>query len=269
MLNFGMNTSLGSNLFTTPHRYRCSIKTIQRRLDRHSVSHSIPKEKFVIVLMDTTYWGMNFGVMLFKDVITKNNLLKYYVKHETNGQYIQGVEELKKEGFPILVIVCDGRKGLIQSFDGTPVQIFQFHQCAIIRRYIIKKSKLAEQELMEVVNKMKKTDRKSFTGALAMWFEKWNSFLSERTFYFILTKYHSCISKKPFFHVQILAGVISNRADNALSVSISFKASIVTLALKVSVGLHRIFALIYGLKTGVVFFLTSGSVFGESHNYTS
>jgi hypothetical protein len=36
----------------------------------------------VVVLMDTTYWGRNFGVMLFKDAITKENLLKYYVKKE-------------------------------------------------------------------------------------------------------------------------------------------------------------------------------------------
>jgi len=32
-------------------------------------------------------WGTNFGVMLFKDSITKENLLKYYVKYETNALY--------------------------------------------------------------------------------------------------------------------------------------------------------------------------------------
>ena len=76
--------------------------------------------------MDTTYWGRKFGVMLFKDNITKENLLKYYVKHETNSVYIQGIEELKKRGFTILGIVCDGRKGLIKSFENTPVQMCQF-----------------------------------------------------------------------------------------------------------------------------------------------
>jgi hypothetical protein len=65
--------------------------------------------------MDTTYWGTNFGVMLFKDSITKENLLKYYVKHETNSLYRKGVEELKFKGFDIVAIVCDGRRGLINS----------------------------------------------------------------------------------------------------------------------------------------------------------
>ena len=37
--------------------------------------------------MDTTSWGRNFGVNLFKDAITKENLLKYYVKNETNFLY--------------------------------------------------------------------------------------------------------------------------------------------------------------------------------------
>jgi hypothetical protein len=51
--------------------------------------------------MDTTYWGINFGVMLFKDNITKENLLKHYVKHETNSVYIQGINEFKRLGFII------------------------------------------------------------------------------------------------------------------------------------------------------------------------
>lgn len=132
--------------------------------------------------MDTTYWGRNFGVMLFKDAISKENLLKYYVKNETNALYIQGINELKIKGFKILAIVCDGRKGLIQSFANTPVQMCQFHQSAIIRRYLTKKPKLeSAKELMKVVDLMKQTDKESFIGALSVWFEKWEFFLNERT----------------------------------------------------------------------------------------
>lgn len=132
--------------------------------------------------MDTTYWGRNFGVMLFKDAITKENLLKYYVKHESNALYRKGIEELQNAGFLVLAIVCDGRKGLTRSFEGIPVQMCQFHQAAIIRRYLTKKPKLkAAQELLEVVDLLKCTDRESFTGALEEWFGKWELFLNERT----------------------------------------------------------------------------------------
>lgn len=133
--------------------------------------------------MDTTYWRRgSFGVMLFKDAITGENLLKYYVKYETNSLYLQGIEELQKMGFDILAIVCDGRKGLIQLFKNIPVQMCQFHQSAIIRRYLTKKPKLkASQELTELVDMLKSTDKESFQGGLDDWFEKWKSFFNERT----------------------------------------------------------------------------------------
>jgi hypothetical protein len=132
--------------------------------------------------MDTTYWGKNFGVMLFKDAITKENLLKYYVKNETNFLYKKGVEELSSKGFTIIAIVSDGRKGLVQSFGLIPVQMFQFHQVAIIRRYITKNPKLpASIELKNLVVMMKMTDKESFEGALNDWFIKWEDFLNERT----------------------------------------------------------------------------------------
>ncbi len=109
--------------------------------------------------MDTTYFGKLFGVMLFKDAITKENLLKYYVKNETNLLYKQGVTELQSKGYTIVAIVCDGRRGLLNSFEDIPVQMCQFHQAAIIRRYITKKPKLqASIELNEIMRLLPKTD---------------------------------------------------------------------------------------------------------------
>ena len=163
-------------------KYNCSKKTIQRKIDLHSVIIPQKKPRKVVVLMDTTYWGRNFGVMLFKDAHTKENLLKYYVKTETNKLYIQGIKELQSKGFEVLAIVCDGRKGLLQSFDKTPVQMCQFHQVAIIRRYITKNPKIpASIELKEFVAILKMTDKESFEGGLELWFTKWESFLNERT----------------------------------------------------------------------------------------
>jgi len=163
-------------------KYNFSVKTIQRRLDSYELCKQAVSVKPVVVLMDTTYWGRNFGVMLFKDAWSKENLLKFYVKHETNALYIQGIDELKSNGFTVKAIVCDGRKGLIQSFPDIPMQMCQFHQSAIIRRYLTKKPKLqAGKELLEVVDLMKQTDKESFASALNLWFEKWEMFLNERT----------------------------------------------------------------------------------------
>lgn len=163
-------------------KYNCSVKTIQRRLDQVKVETLEITPKKVVVLMDTTYWGRGFGVMLFKDAYSKENLLKYYVKTETNLLYIKGIKELQDKGFIVQGIVCDGRKGLIQAFGEIPVQMCQFHQSAIMRRYLTKRPKLeAAQELMVVVDLLKQTDKESFEGVLNEWHIKWERFLNERT----------------------------------------------------------------------------------------
>jgi hypothetical protein len=38
----------------------------------------------IVLLMDTSYWGRRFGVMLFKDALTGENLHWQFVKYETN-----------------------------------------------------------------------------------------------------------------------------------------------------------------------------------------
>lgn len=163
-------------------KYKCSPKTIQRKIDLHVIKAGTKTPGEIIVLMDTTYWGDRFGVMLFKDAITKENVLKYYVKYETNAHYKRGIAELQNIGFKIIAIVCDGRKGLINSFINIPVQMCQFHQAAIIRRYITKNPRLpASIELKEIVNKMVQTDKESFEGALELWYSRWGTFLNERT----------------------------------------------------------------------------------------
>lgn len=163
-------------------KYNCSTKTIQRTLDKHQVKFNDITPREVIVLMDTTYWKKGFGVMLFKDAYTKQNLLKYYVKTETNQLYKRGITELQSKGFKVLAIVCDGRKGLFQLFENIPIQMCQFHQVAIIRRYITKNPKLpASIELKEIVGLIKQTDKDSFEGLLNDWFMKWEYFLNERT----------------------------------------------------------------------------------------
>ena len=132
--------------------------------------------------MDTTYWGKKLGVMLFKDSISKENLLKYYVKSETNIQYRQGILELKSQGYKIQAIVCDGRRGLLNSLESIPVQMCQFHQAAIIRRYITKRPRMpAAIELKELVRLMSNTDKESFEGGLNDWYIKWEVFLSGRS----------------------------------------------------------------------------------------
>ena len=162
-------------------QYGCSIKTIQRKIDAASISRETEFAAVVNLVMDTTYFGRNFGVMVFKDSITGKILYKEYVKTETNQSYLAGVREITRRGIRIQSVICDGRKGLLKLFGDIPVQICNFHQVAIVRRYLTKKPKMqASKELWDHVLILAHTDRESFEGGLDAWHNKWEAFLNER-----------------------------------------------------------------------------------------
>lgn len=163
-------------------KYGCSVKTIQRRLDKVEVKFTAKQPDQVVVIMDTTYFGREFGVMLYKDARTGANLLKQYVKHETNKLYKDGIKQLLEIGFEIKAIVCDGRRGLLSLFPGIPIQLCVFHQVAIITRYLTRNPKSqAGKELRELTFLLKQTDKESFIGLLDRWHERWEGYLNERT----------------------------------------------------------------------------------------
>ncbi|MBD0368029.1 MAG: hypothetical protein ICV53_18240 [Flavisolibacter sp.] len=162
-------------------KYNCSPKTIQRKIDAIKISRETSFPAFVNVLMDTTYFGRKLGVMVFKDSLSGQILYKQYVKQETNKEYLAGIEEITRRGIKIQSIVCDGRKGLLKLCEGIPTQMCQFHQVAIVRRYLTKKPKMqASKELWDHVLLLSKTDKESFQGGLAGWHTKWESFLNEK-----------------------------------------------------------------------------------------
>ena len=162
-------------------KYSCSVKTIQRKLDTVKTKRQTTFCEVANVLMDTTYFGRKLGVMVFKDSFSGRILYKQYVRQETNKLYLQGIEEIARRGIKIQAIICDGRKGLLPLFADIPIQMCQFHQVAIIRRYLTKKPKMqASKELWEHTLLLAHTDKESFIGGLMDWHTKWATFLKER-----------------------------------------------------------------------------------------
>jgi transposase-like protein len=147
------------------------------------VERKIPLEfKEVCVTMDTTYFGRGLGVMVFRDTYHKNNLYWKYVSHETLKEYIDGIIWLQSRGFNIKAIVCDGKRGLFTAFNNIPVQMCQFHQAAIVTRYITKTPQHpCGQKLQDLMRLLPKTDKESFEGAFMDWLSKWKTFLNEIT----------------------------------------------------------------------------------------
>ncbi len=59
-----------------------------------------------------------------------------FVLHETIADYMEGIGWLEANGFRIYDVVCDGLRGLFRELWRYKVQMCQFHQMTIMRRYL-------------------------------------------------------------------------------------------------------------------------------------
>lgn len=134
------------------------------------------------MLIDTTYWKRDVGVILFKDARSGDNLLKYIVKSETNALYLKGIYQLSQQGYEILAVVCDGRRYLIRALKKYPVQLCQYHQIKIIQRYLPKKSKHPAAKALRLIAAMlTEITEVQLRDFLAQWMDEWRDYYEERT----------------------------------------------------------------------------------------
>jgi|GEM_PF-6402916 len=47
-------------------KYLISVSSIRRQLSSHRTVRIVSRSKSVVILMDTTYWGRDFGIVVFK-----------------------------------------------------------------------------------------------------------------------------------------------------------------------------------------------------------
>jgi hypothetical protein len=135
-----------------------------------------------VVIMDTTYFGRGFGVMVFKNSLDGVILYKQYVRYETNALYLSAIAEITRRGISVQAIVCDGRQGLFGLFGDIPVQMCQFHQIQIVLRYLTRKPKIqAAIELKKLTLKLTKQTKEEFVNCLNNWYLRWFDYLNERS----------------------------------------------------------------------------------------
>lgn len=122
------------------------------------------------------------GIVLFRGVIKGVNLLWRFTETENQDIYLNGIEQLRQNGFTILGIVCDGKNLPLGEKLNVPVQMCQFHQLQIVRRYLTLNPKLeASKQLKRIAELLTKTTEEKFTLLLDAWYFKWSDFLKEKT----------------------------------------------------------------------------------------
>ena len=115
---------------------------------------------------------------------TKQNLAWRYVKSERKESYQDLCNEIESKGYTIAAAVIDGKYGLKEVFLDVPVQICQFHQKMILRRYLTQNPRLkAAQELKTLTSELTRISESEFRENFRKWDNKWSTFLKEKTFH--------------------------------------------------------------------------------------
>jgi hypothetical protein len=145
----------------------------------------------LVIVADATFFGRAYGFLIFKAPEVKKNLYVNALMYESIYQYQLGRITIENKGIRIKAIVLDGKPGIRNLFSDIPVQMCHFHQKQIIQKYLTLKPKLeAGIELKAITDTLTSTNEKEFSNNITNWYEKWESFLKEKTTDPVTGKWH-------------------------------------------------------------------------------
>jgi hypothetical protein len=151
-----------------------SESTIKRRLQTvKEAFECVSMPSGSIILMDTTYFGKNWGMAVLMDSTTGIKLWRKYIRYEKLIDYQEGIDFVLSKKYQINGIVCDGLKGIFKQFSAYPVQFCQYHRISVIRRYLTLNPKLeASKELWIFVKGITKLSNNEFVALFEAWESK-------------------------------------------------------------------------------------------------
>jgi len=160
-----------------------SIPWVQKILDTHELPPVKIMPQALVLIGDVTFFGRGYGILVFRCQQSKQNIYWKEVTKETPEIYREARRELESKGFTIKGMILDGKRGVREVFSDIPVQMCQFHQTAILKRYLTSKPKTqAGQELRTIGLALTTLTEEDFKKLLEEWHEKWKDFLVEKTF---------------------------------------------------------------------------------------
>jgi hypothetical protein len=163
--------------------FKKCIPVIQKELDRYELKKYETTPQPLVLIADVTFFGRSYGVLVFRSPLLKRNIYYKEITRENPEVYRQAKIELENKGFTIQAIVLDGKRGVREVFRDIPTQMCQFHQTAILKRYLTSRPKTkAGQELRAIGLALTILTEQDFTTVLKEWHERWKDFIKEKTF---------------------------------------------------------------------------------------
>ncbi len=158
-----------------------SPRTVTKLLDIVQVPEKIHRPRPVVVVIDATFFGREYGVLVARDPNAHENLHVHELRHETKLEYRLVRVELERLGYTLVAVVLDGRRGIPRVFDGIPVQICHFHQWKIVKKYLTTRPKLeSHKALLSIARLIAKSTEAEMTAMLALFARDFRSDLEEK-----------------------------------------------------------------------------------------
>ena len=163
--------------------FKKCVPVIQKELDGHKLKKYEATPQPLVLIADVTFFGRSYGILAFRSQLFKQNIYWKEIVKETPAIYWKARTELENRGFIFKSIVLDGKRGVREVFADIPVQMCQFHQTAILKRYLTSRPKTEAGKKLRIIGlALKFLIEKDFLILLEDWHEKWKDFLKEKTF---------------------------------------------------------------------------------------
>lgn len=158
-----------------------TARTITKLLDAAELPVKVHHPRSVVLVIDATYFGREYGVLVARDPNAHENLYVAELRNETKLEYAVLRKELEKIGYRLIAVVLDGRRGIPRVFDGIPVQICQYHQWQIVRRRLTTRPKLdSHKALLGIARLIAKSTEETLRSMLVEFEETYRTELNEK-----------------------------------------------------------------------------------------
>lgn len=133
---------------------RRSPRTVTKLLDMVEVPLKVHRPRCVVVVIDATFFGREYGVLVARNPSDHENLHAHEMRHKTKLEYQLVRDDLEGKGYTLVAVVLDGRRGIPRVFDGIPVQICQYHQWQIMKKYLTTRPKLESHKALLAIARL-------------------------------------------------------------------------------------------------------------------
>jgi len=140
-------------------------------------------DRAINLVIDVTFFGRDYGYLCFSD--THRIIYFQEVKTESVQALRDGMNVLNRAGYRFKSFTLDGKRGFIQTlqrlYPHVPIQMCQFHQKAIIRRYTTNNPKsVCGADLKELMRRFGHQDPQIWIDDLFALHDKHKAFLAEK-----------------------------------------------------------------------------------------